>query len=128
MGLNKVLIVDDDAAILSLFKQVFSKAGYGVATAGSAEEALEILSEETFHLIFLDLNLPGMSGIELCRIIRKDKPMAIVFAMTGYSSLFELSDCRDAGFEDYFKKPIKLSELIKNASIAVDKIKRWKQG
>ncbi len=127
MGLNKLLIVDDETSILTLLEQVFSNTGIEIVTAQSAEEALEILERDTFHVMLLDLNLPGMSGIELCRIIRQRQPMAIVFAMTGYSSLFELSDCREAGFEDYFKKPVKLSSLLKNTKAAFEKINRWKQ-
>jgi DNA-binding response OmpR family regulator len=127
MGLHKLLIVDDETSILTLLEQVFSNTGIEIVTAQSAEEALEILERDTFHVMLLDLNLPGMSGIELCRIIRQRQPMAIVFAMTGYSSLFELSDCREAGFEDYFKKPVKLSSLLKNTKAAFEKINRWKQ-
>jgi DNA-binding response OmpR family regulator len=77
--------------------------------------------------MFLDLNLPGMNGMDLCRRIKKDKPMAIVFAVTGYASLFELVDCREAGFDDYFKKPVDMKSLVKAANDAFERIDRWKK-
>ena len=127
MSEKKILVVDDEKAILNLLKQAFSRAGFVVVPAESAEEALNVLEQEEIYVMFLDLNLPGMNGIELCRRIKKDKPMAIVFAVTGYASLFELVDCKEAGFEDYFKKPADIKTLVKVANDAFEKIERWKR-
>lgn len=121
-----VLIVDDEEEIRTLLTLVFTKEGYDVRTADSAENALELLENEKIHVIFLDLNLPGMSGKELCSIIRKNMPMSIIHAITGYASLFELSDCRGVGFDDYFIKPISLKTLRKATKDAFQKINRWK--
>ncbi len=125
---NKILIVDDDEAIVKLFELTFLRAGYEVRSALSAEEALELLQDEKIHVMFLDLNLPGMNGIELCAQIKKDIPMAIIHAVTGYASLFELTDCKEAGFDDYFKKPVKIKVLVKAARDAFEKLSRWKTG
>jgi len=122
---KKILVVDDEKEIRDLFSHAFSGAGYSVTAVESAEAALEILSETPFWVYFLDLNLPGMNGIDLCRKIRKDFPMAIPHAVTGYASLFELSDCREAGFEDYFIKPASLSDLLSAAGHAFEKLARW---
>ena len=124
---KKVLMVDDEQMIIDLYKEAFSQAGFSVRTAETAEEALEILKHEQYWVMFLDLNLPGMTGVELCRKIRKEWPMAITYAVTGYASLFELSDCRDAGFEDYFTKPTKLQDLIDAAEYAFKKLVRWRK-
>ena len=97
-----------------------------VVSADSAETALEILKKEHIQVMFLDLNLPEMNGVELCRRIKKDQPMSLVFAVTGYSSFFELVDCREAGFDDYFKKPVDIKILIKAATDAFEKMERWK--
>lgn len=128
MDSKRILVVDDEKQLRELFKEAFSRAGYEVQTAGSAEEALEIVQKTPFWVLFLDLNLPGMNGIDLCRQIRKDFPMAILYAVTGYASIFELADCRDAGFEDYFTKPVNLKDLIKAANHAFQKIEKWKKG
>ncbi len=126
MKQNKVLIVDDEEAILLLFEKALSRAGFQVRTAMSGEQALEVLENEKISVIFSDLNMEQMDGIELCKKIKKERPMTIMFAMTGYASLFELADCRDAGFDDYFKKPFKIPILIKAAENAFEKMNRWK--
>jgi DNA-binding response OmpR family regulator len=71
--------------------------------------------------------LPGMNGLELCREVRRQWPWAICIAVTGYASLFELVDCREAGFEDYFVKPVVLQELLEAAELACKKVERWKR-
>ena len=124
---QRILVVDDEPSILAVYTQAFERAGYQVTAAETAEEALRILEKESFWVFFLDLNLPGMSGVDLCRQIRHQYPMAIVYAVTGYASLFELSECRDAGFEDYFTKPASLSDLKDAADQAFKKLERWKK-
>jgi DNA-binding response OmpR family regulator len=125
---NKILVVDDEPAVLNVFSQAFSRVGYTSITANSAEAALDILNDTNIHVMFLDLNLPGMSGAELCREIRKRRGSApVVYAVTGYSSLYELTDCREAGFDDYFTKPVGLKILIKAAADGFDKIHRSEQ-
>jgi CheY-like chemotaxis protein len=124
---KRILLVDDEKQIREMYSLAFTRAGYGATTAESAEEALEIMKKEPFWVLFLDLNLPGMNGVDLCREIRKQYPMAIPYAVTGYASLFELTDCRDAGFEDYFTKPASLSDLLEAAAHAFKKLARWKK-
>ena len=60
-------------------------------------------------------------------MIKKGVPMSIIFAITGYASIFELADCRDVGFEDYFKKPVNIKLLIHAVEEAFKKIERWKK-
>jgi DNA-binding response OmpR family regulator len=126
MQKNEILVVDDEAVIRNVFKKSFTRAGYWVETAESAEAALEILNRKYYHLMFLDLNLPEMNGIELCRRIKKDKPIAILYAVTAYSSLFELTDCREAGFDDYFIKPVNMKTILAAVEYGFEKIERWK--
>ena len=125
--MNKILVVDDERSVIKLMENVFRKQGYDIRSAESAEEALEIMENEKIHVMFLDLNLPGMNGVELCREIRKQLPMALIYAITGYASLFQLSDCREAGFDDYFKKPVEIATLTRTAESAFQKLKRWKE-
>jgi CheY-like chemotaxis protein len=124
---KNIFVVDDEKFIRDMLEQAFSKHGYIVHSAENAEEALEILNDEKFQVMFLDLNLPKMNGVELCKQIRKDIPIGIIYAVTGYASLFELADCREAGFDDYFTKPVKLEMLFRAAQDAFEKIDRWKK-
>jgi CheY-like chemotaxis protein len=127
MSNRTLLVVDDEKAILNMFEQAFSLDGYKVRTAESAEEALELLKGEKIQVMFLDLHMPGMNGVDLCKEIRKDFPIAIIHAVTGYSSLFEIAECSEAGFDDYFTKPADLKMLLRAAQDAFEKIDRWKK-
>ena len=103
---KKILVVDDEASIRELFEDILGASGYKIFTAEGAEQALEILKQENIDVIFLDLKLFGMNGIELCRQIRSFNPVSLIHAMTGWSALFEIAECREAGFDDFFTKPI----------------------
>ena len=124
---RKMLVVDDEKSIRDLFEAAFSDAGYEVHLAENGTEALDILNRQEIELIFLDLKLFGMNGIELCRQIRKTRPIAIINAITGWSGLFEIDECREAGFDDYFRKPVSLELLFKVVKDAFEKIDRWKK-
>jgi CheY-like chemotaxis protein len=125
---KEILIVDDDSVIRHLFEKAFSKAGYHVQTAESAEAALNILKQKEFYVMFLDLKLPGMTGLELCKKIKPKNPRCFIYAITAYASVFELADCLEAGFDDYFTKPADLDILFEATQNAFDQIERWEQG
>ena len=124
---KNILLVDDEKPIRDAFARAFQSQGYTVRTAANAEEALVLMRSEPAHVLFVDLQMPGMNGVELCRIVRKEWPWAIAIAVTGYASLFDLLDCREAGFEDYFIKPTPLAQLLEAAAHAFNKIERWQQ-
>ncbi len=121
------MIVDDEVSIRDLFQSAFSDVGYSVHLAENGEQALRILKQHEINLIFLDLKLFGMNGIELCRQIKKDKPVSIIYAITGWTGLFEIEECREAGFDDYFTKPLQLDVLFKAVEDAFEKLDRWKR-
>jgi CheY-like chemotaxis protein len=124
-GIKSILVVDDEEIVRGMLSDIFSDAGYKVEAAASAEEAMELMVQDPCRVVFSDLKLPGMNGTELCRKIREEWPMVIVFAVTGYASLFELSDCREAGFEDYFTKPVDRKLVLEAAAQAFKKMERW---
>lgn len=125
---RKILIVDDDADIRNIFEQAFSQKGYVVRLSESAEEAMEILKQENINVFFLDLRLPEMSGVELCKQIKKTNPMTVIYAVTGHASIYDVILCCNAGFDDYFTKPMDLELLFKAAQDAFEKIERWEGG
>ena len=127
MAERKVLIVDDERPISMMLEIAFKRKGYVVHTAQSGAEALAILDDEQIWVMFLDLNMPHMNGLQLCRKIKEKYPMAITHAVTGYGGLYELFDCREAGFEDYFLKPVDISVLYKAAEDSFARIDRWMQ-
>jgi DNA-binding response OmpR family regulator len=125
MNEKKILVVDDEVTILEVMKEFFEMEGYTVFTAQNAQEALKLLGEEAFMVMFLDLKLPDMSGIELCKRIRRDNFVAVIYAVTGYTNFYNLMDCRAAGFDDFFVKPVDMKILLKAAGDAFEKITRW---
>jgi|APFre7841882630_1041343.scaffolds.fasta_scaffold02297_5 CheY-like chemotaxis protein len=125
-GDKKILVVDDEVSVLSMLKETFGTAGYEVRTARNAEEALKILQTETIMVMFLDLRLPGMNGIDLCWKIREKDRISIIYAFTGYSTFYGLLECRAAGFDDFFVKPVSSKLLLKAAEDAFEKLGRWK--
>ncbi len=125
MNNKKILIVDDEEAVRSLFSEALKLRGYEVHTAANGEEALKVLEEVKCRVMLLDLNLPGMDGIELCKEIRKNHPIAIIFAITGYASMYHLVDCREARFDNFFIKPVSIQTLMEEVSHAFRQIDRW---
>ena len=124
---NPILVIDDEPSIRFAFEKKLRTAGYLVRTAESAEQALALMHAAPAAILFVDLNLPVMNGLEFCREVRKSWPWSIAIAVTGYASLFELVRCREAGFEDYFIKPVDSMELLAAAERACQKLGRWKQ-
>jgi two-component system, cell cycle response regulator DivK len=103
-----ILIVDDNAANLKLARVLLSGEGYEVRTAGDAEQALELL--EIFHprLILMDLQLPGMDGLELTRRLKADPATTaiVIIAVTAQVANGDVERVRQAGCDDYVAKPI----------------------
>jgi CheY-like chemotaxis protein len=123
---HRILVVDDDVSVRDLFQTAFVDAGYEVVLAEGGEEALDILQKQDINVIFLDLKLFGMNGIDLCRQIRKFKPVSLIYAMTGWSALYEIEECREAGFDDFFTKPVSLETIFKAVNDAFEKLNRWR--
>jgi DNA-binding response OmpR family regulator len=124
---GKILIVDDEASVRELFSGVFTDENYEVIAAEDGGQALDILTKDNIDVIFLDLKLFGMNGIDLCRQIRKTKPVSMIFAITGWAPLFEIEECREAGFDDYFEKPLDMDMLLGIVTDAFKKLDRWKR-
>jgi len=127
MNENTILLVDDDKVIQFVLTKALSDAGYNVTTAETAEDALEAMAVNPAEVLILDLSLPGMNGVELCREMRKRWPWCIVIAVTAFASVYELVSCREAGFEDYFIKPVDMGELMTSVAYAFKKIGHWKE-
>ena len=122
---KRILVVDDEPSMLDFMETVLEDAGYEVLLADGADKALEIFSRQEVSLVFLDLRLFGVNGMELCRKMRQKKPLTILYAMTGWSGLFDIEECREAGFDDYFAKPLRLETIMQAVEGAFEKRARW---
>ena len=122
---KRILVVDDEKPIREMLTDAFGGTGYTVTTASNGRDALDVLGKENIRVAILDLKMPQMNGVELCRRIKDIRPLSCVYAMTAYMSLFGLSECLAAGFDDYFIKPVDLKTLLRATEYAFEKIERW---
>ena len=109
----KILVVDDDAAIQDLIKEVLSSQGHTFAVASSGDEALKIIDKARFDLVILDRNMPKMSGLEVLRKLRAGPATAKlkVLVCTGAEMLAEVEEAFAAGATDYIVKPLDFEKL-----------------
>ncbi len=122
----KVLVVDDEKGIIDAVKTHLELDGFLVRIANSAEEGLELIKEDRFHIALLDINMPVMDGLELLERIKKTHGDTMVIMMTAYTSLSKVLMSRINGAADYILKPFKdLDELDSVISRAVEGIRRW---
>ena len=111
MDEHSIIFVDDEKQIRAMYLRAFSAPGTRVRAVASAEECLEVMAKDPAPVLFWDLNLPGMDGVALCRRLREGWPGLVIYAVTGYASRFDTEACRQAGFDDYFTKPVPLADL-----------------
>jgi len=111
MSAGRILVVDDDPQIRRVMRVTLIAQGYEVNDARSGEEALEKLRRETVDLVLLDMNMPGLGGIETCRLIRADSEVAIVM-LTVRDAEADQVEALDAGADDYITKPFRTQELL----------------
>ncbi|MEO6418944.1 MAG: response regulator [Polyangiaceae bacterium] len=110
---DRVLLVDDDAGIREVVAAMLDAVGLRVEAVATAEQALERVHAEKFDLVVLDWNLPGMSGIDLCKQIRRERNLAgvPVLFLTGNASSKDIVDAFASGADDYVTKPFRAPEL-----------------
>jgi DNA-binding NtrC family response regulator len=114
----RVLIVDDNREIRTILEEYLREEGYAAEGAGDGNEALAKHGESPFDLIITDLNMPGMTGMELIKAIGKEESTTEFIIITGYASLDSAIEAVKAGAFDYIVKPFRIEELrvvIKNA-------------
>ena len=111
MSAGRVLVVDDDPQIRRVMRVTLSGQGYEIDDAKSGDAALEALRERRFDLILLDMNMPGMGGIEACRMIRGQSDIAVIM-LTVRDDESDKVSALDAGADDYVTKPFKTPELL----------------
>ena len=108
----RILVVDDDPDIRAVVAAMLAAVGLVVTTKESAEDALLAVHQDPFDLVVLDWNLPKMSGIDLCRQIRRDKLVTLpVLFLTANASSQDMVDAFACGADDYMVKPFHAPEL-----------------
>jgi two-component system KDP operon response regulator KdpE len=111
---SRILVVDDEPQIRRVMRTTLAARGYEVDDARSGEDALEKLRAGRYDLVLLDINMPGMGGVETCRTIRQERhgvELAIIM-LTVRSAENDKVEALDAGADDYVTKPFSTPELL----------------
>jgi CheY-like chemotaxis protein len=112
---RKVLVVDDDAAVRKSIDRVLTGKGYAVITAENGEEALRKLNEEKYDLVYTDIRMPGMSGLEVAEHVKAQRPWTPVVIITGYGTDAAESRAKAAGVSSFMHKPLS-PEMIEDSA------------
>jgi DNA-binding response OmpR family regulator len=115
-----ILIVEDDPRISSLLIEVLSPK-FRCATAGSASDAIRLMDSHFFRVAVVDIGLPGMSGLSLCRLIVNRSPRTVVIVVSGNTDEQSLAEAMKAGAFDYITKPFELSQVLASVERALER-------
>ena len=122
----KLLLVEDDEAILEGLVFCLKKEGFLVKGLTNAYQALELIKNENFDLLVLDINLPDMNGLKLYRQIKENKDIPTIF-LTANDSELSIVEALDSGADDYITKPFKTRELISRIHSVLRRTKKEEQ-
>lgn len=111
MAKHNILIVDDDRDLSFITADTLESYGYEVMSAADPDEAFALLENVQFQLILLDINLPGMSGFEVCQELRRISKVPVIFASARIGEEDKIKGL-DIGGDDYLEKPYSLKELL----------------
>jgi len=118
----KVLFIDDEEELVTTLVERLEYRGVDADFALSGSEAIEKMRESAYDVVVLDLKMPGMSGAEVMKIIKREYPQLPVLLITGQGSLEEEQEERPEGAYDYLEKPIDLKDLIEKMQEAVGSV------
>ena len=119
-AVKRILVVDDEAETAAGLADILRQDGYLVDTVGSAEEALDRFSSDTFHLLLTDLLLPGKSGVELTKVIHEAAPATAVVLITGHATVKTAVSALKRGASDYIRKPVNPKKLRERVQTLLD--------
>ncbi len=122
-----VLVVDDEGANRYSVSKTLQKVGYMVSEAANGEEALEMISRQTFDVVLTDIRMPGLDGIELLRRIREQSPEVIVILMTAYATLGNAVEALRLGAHDYLIKPSSSADIRQSVARGVERARNLKR-
>jgi DNA-binding response OmpR family regulator len=107
----RILLVEDERKVASFVARALRENAYAVDVAATGEEGFPLATENPYDAILLDVRLPGMSGVELCRKLRQEGVQSPILMLTARSLVEQRVEGLDAGADDYLTKPFALAEL-----------------
>ena len=117
-----ILVIDDDAVLRNTLVRILATTGCQVMTAGSGIEAIDKLAKQAFDLVYLDIQLPGMDGMEVLARVRDKYPKLQVILLTGFGTVQSAVQALRLGATDYLLKPLDPEVLIARTQIAIHEV------
>jgi DNA-binding response OmpR family regulator len=124
---SSILVVEDDLAVSAAVADILHDGGYIVDQVASGRAALAVLMQRYLDLLLLDLSLPDIDGLEVCRLARRHAPDSAIIALTGRTETKDVVAGLDEGADDYIRKPVDLDVLLARIS-AVLRAREQKMG
>jgi len=109
---RRILVVDDEATLLTVLSGELVNSGYDVTTASDGDEAISIIQNKKFDLVLLDIKMPKVDGFEVLKFIKKTIPTLKVIMLTGFADLKNAIESKKHGAEDFVSKPYDLVDLL----------------
>jgi Response regulator containing CheY-like receiver, AAA-type ATPase, and DNA-binding domains len=108
----KILLVDDEIYARDNMARLIQRKGFEVCVAGSADECLKALKEESPDVVFLDIMLPDLDGDHLFHYIKEINPRAVIYFITGSGTIFTEAHAKEMGADGYMQKPVYVENLF----------------
>jgi len=122
--MGHILAVDDELDMLALLKMIIEGyTSHQVTATNNPLEAVELLRKEQFDLVLTDLKMPGMDGMELLEVAKKQDEDALILMITAFGSLESAEEAMAKGAFDYISKPFRKEQIL----LAIDKAMRWRE-
>ncbi|PSK88835.1 response regulator transcription factor [Taibaiella chishuiensis] len=110
--MKKILLIEDEANVVNLLKRGLEEEGYDISVAMDGVSGYEMAGNHTFDLMIIDIMLPGMNGIDICRKLRQQKVTTPILMLTALGSTENIVSGLDSGADDYLVKPFNFAELL----------------
>ncbi len=122
----KILLIDDTEVVVRGWQTVIESAGHSVKTATSGREAVEIAQAEKFDIVFTDLVMPGMDGVDVCKKIKAMSPETEIILISGYPEeiqKYQIDFVKAGGREEFLRKPLWEEDILKAVSSVLRRLK-----
>ena len=119
-----ILIIDDEASLRQTLARILQRAGFEVTTASGGKEGLELIHQHTFDLVYMDIRMPDINGLEVLKSIHTNLPELPVILFTAQPDLHSAVDALRSGASDYLLKPLKPADIIERTKAIFAKLER----
>lgn len=109
---SRILVVDDEEALRTVLSTELASEGYEVSTAADGGEAIDLVKDNNYDLVLLDIKMPNVDGFEVLKYVKGNKPDVKVIMLTGFADLKNAIESKRLGAEDFVSKPYDLVDLL----------------